>query len=137
MAVGRLDKASRGLLLFTSDTTLADRLTNPERHVPKTYHARLDRRLDDAAIARLAAGVILDNGERTRPCRVRRLREGTKTCWLELVLTEGLNRQVRRMAKTEGAEVTDLVRVAIGGLLLGTLKPGESRLLDAGELALI
>ena len=134
VAAGRLDQASRGLLLLTNDTALADRLTSPRAHVPKTYHARLDRRLSPGEVSALAAGVVLDDGLPTRPCRVRLLRATAKSCWLELVLTEGRNRQVRRMAAAVGAEVTDLVRVAIGGLPLGDLKPGTVRALDAGDL---
>ena len=126
VAVGRLDRASRGLLLFTNDTALADRLTSPARHVPKTYHAKLDRILGPAEVDRLASGVTLENGERTRPCRVRLLRSGKRSCWIEVVLEEGLNRQVRRMAEAVGAGVTDLVRVSIGGLALGDLKAGKA-----------
>ncbi len=137
LAVGRLDKASRGLLLLTSDGTLADRLTDPARHVPKTYHAKVDRPLDAASIARLSQGVRLDDGPRTRPCRVRLLRASPRSCWIELVLTEGRNRQVRRMVEAVGARVTDLVRVAIAGLPLGSLKPGEIRRLGPGDLALL
>ncbi len=134
VAAGRLDQASRGLLILTNDTALADRLTSPRTHVPKTYHARLDRRISPEETARLASGVVLDDGERTLPCRVSLLREGTRTCWLEITLTEGRNRQVRRMAQAVGAEVTDLVRVAIGGLPLGDLRPGACRVLDAADL---
>lgn len=137
LAVGRLDKASRGLLLLTSDSSLADRLTDPARHVQKTYHAKVDRPLDAAAIALLAHGVRLDDGARTRSCRVRLLRTSPRSCWIELVLTEGKNRQVRRMVEAVGARVTDLVRVAIGRLPLGTLKSGETRRLTSGDLALL
>ena len=134
VAVGRLDFATRGLLLFTNDTALADRLTDPERHVPKTYHAKLDRILAPPALARLASGVTLDGGERTRPCQARILRSGRKTCWVELVLDEGRNRQVRRMAEAVGARVVDLIRVAVGPVPLGTLKPGQCRRLSASEV---
>ena len=134
VAAGRLDQASRGLLILTNDTALADRLTSPSAHIPKTYNARLDRRLSLEEVSTLAAGAVLDAGVTTRPCRVRILREGRRSCWLELVLTEGLNRQVRRMARTLGAEVTDLVGVSIGGLALGDLAAGSCRSLDAGDL---
>jgi 23S rRNA pseudouridine2605 synthase len=137
LAVGRLDKASRGLLLLTSDASLADRLTDPARHVPKTYHAKVDRPLETAAITRLSQGVRLDDGARTRPCRVRLLRTSPRSCWIELVLTEGRNRQVRRMVEAVGARVTDLVRVSVGRLPLGALKPGEIRRLTPGDLALL
>ncbi len=134
IAAGRLDQASRGLLILTNDTALADRLTSPKAHVPKTYHARLARPLSGAEVDRLASGVLLDGGERTRPCRARILRATSKSCWVELVLTEGMNRQVRRMAIAIGAEVTDLVRVAIGGLALGDLTSGAVRTLEAADL---
>ena len=136
VAAGRLDQASRGLLILTNDTALADRLTSPSAHIPKTYHARLDRRLSPGEVTALAAGVVLDDGVPTRPCRVRVLREGRRACWLELALTEGRNRQVRRMAAAlrPAAEVTDLVRVAIGGLPLGDLAAGKTRILDVGDL---
>ncbi len=134
IAAGRLDKASRGLLLFTNDPELANRLTDPDSHVPKTYHARLDRRLGEEDLARLAGGMTLGDGTRTRPCAARMLRAGTKSCWVELVLTEGRNRQVRRMAEALGARVLDLVRVAIGGLALGSLQCGESRILSQEEI---
>ena len=136
VAAGRLDRASRGLLILTNDTALADRLTSPDAHVPKTYHARLDRKLSPEEVARLARGVVLDDGTPTRPCRARILREGRRTCWVELVVVEGLNRQIRRMAQAlrPAAEVTDLVRVAIGGLALGDLRPGALRTLEAADL---
>lgn len=132
--MGRLDRATRGLLLFTNDTALADRLCSPRSHVAKTYHVHVDRLLTAASVGRLAAGVDLGRGERTRPCRVRVLRSGAKTCWLEMVLTEGLNRQVRRMVEAVGARTLDLVRVAVGGVPLGTLRPGESRRLSDSEV---
>ena len=134
VAVGRLDRATRGLLLFTNDTALADRLTDPERHVPKTYHVHVDRVLPPEALRRLASGAALADGTRTRPCKARLLRSGGKTCWLEIILTEGLNRQVRRMVESAGGRVLDLVRVSIGTLALGALKPGESRRLSAAEV---
>lgn len=131
VAVGRLDRATRGLLLFTNDTALAGRLTDPERHVPKTYHVHVDRALP---IRLLAAGMVLEDGTRTRPCRARLLRSGGKTCWIELVLTEGLNRQVRRMIEALGGKVKDLVRVSVDGIHLGTLRPGQTRILSADEI---
>lgn len=132
--VGRLDAASRGLLLMTNDTVLADRLTAPASHVSKTYHVRLDRHLPPDVLARMASGMRLEDGP-TRPCGIRLLRAGRRTCWLEIVLTEGRNRQIRRMAEAAGATVTDLVRVAIGELPLGDLKAGSSRVLTEREVS--
>lgn len=126
--VGRLDKESTGLLVLTNDHRLGQRLTDPESHVPKTYHARVTGVPAPAALRALGEGVALGAGRVTRPARVRALgtqRDGSS--WLELVLTEGKNRQVRRMCAAVGHEVLDLVRVAIGALPLGALAPGEWR----------
>ena len=121
--VGRLDQASEGLLLFTNDTAWAARLTAPESHVDKTYHVQIDAKADDALLARLRAK------------RVSRLRSGGKTSWLEIVLDEGKNRQIRRMFEAEQIAVLRLVRVAIGSLALGKLAKGAWRELTRSEVA--
>jgi pseudouridine synthase len=136
--VGRLDKDTRGLLVLTNDHRLGQHLTDPGRHVPKTYHARIRGTPDAAALEALRQGVCLGDGEPTRPARVRSLgtaRDGAS--WLEMVLTEGRNRQVRRMLRAVGHDVLDLVRVRIGELGLEGLPPGRWRRLDAGETALL
>jgi len=130
--VGRLDKASEGLLLLTNDTAWADHLMSPASGVPKTYHVKIDRMADAAFIAALRAPVEHD-GERLSAAAVRLLRTGAKSSWIEVVLTEGRNRQVRRMVATQGAHVLRLVRTAIGGLSLGDLAKGAVRPLAPGE----
>lgn len=126
--VGRLDKQSSGLLVLTNDHRLGQRLTDPDSHVPKTYHARVAGVPDAAALRALGEGLPLRDGRPTRPAQVRSLgalRDGSS--WLEIVLTEGRNRQVRRMCAAVGHDVLELTRVRIGGLPLGTLAPGEWR----------
>ena len=132
--VGRLDKASSGLLLLTNDTRWAAAITDPASHVAKTYHVQINRRLDEEALARLREGMVLDDGKRTQATQVRILRQGEKTQWLEFVLEEGMNRQIRRMLAIVDAEVLRLVRVAIGSLLLGDLAKGQYRLLSSAEV---
>jgi 23S rRNA pseudouridine2605 synthase len=135
--VGRLDKASEGLLLLTNDTQWAARLTDPASHVPKTYHVQIRAQPDDALLARLSGEVIeADTGERLTAQRVSLLRVGSRSsAWLEVVLDEGKNRQIRRLLATEGIEVLRLLRVSIGPLALGTLAKGEWRHLTALEVA--
>ncbi|SMD19597.1 pseudouridine synthase [Rhizobium sp. RU36D] len=131
--VGRLDKASEGLLLFTNDTQFAQALLDPETHVAKTYHVQIDRLADDALIAALRAGVVHD-GDRLSARSVRLLREGEKNAWLEIVLDEGKNRQIRRMLDANGVDCLRLVRVAIGDVTLGELDKGTVRPLTPSEL---
>ena len=134
--VGRLDRDTSGLLILTNDHRLGDRLTSPDHQVPKTYHARVRGVPDDEALRALREGLPLDDGAVTRPARVRVLgtASGGGSTWLEIVLTEGKNRQVRRMGAAVGHEVLDLVRVRIGRLELGDLAPGEWRELDAEQV---
>lgn len=134
--VGRLDRDTSGLLVMTNDHRLGERLTSPESHIPKTYHARVAGIPDAAALRVLREGVAIGRGETTRPAKVRVLgaARGGGT-WLEIVLTEGKNRQVRRMGAAVGHEVRELVRVAVGSLVLGDLGPGEWRRLEADEIA--
>lgn len=134
--VGRLDQASEGLLLLTNDTALAARLTDPASHLPKTYHVQIDRRVDAALLAALIAGREVD-GEWLGVAAARLLREGSRNCWLELTLTEGRNRHLRRLLGAFDLAVLRLVRVAIGGLLLGDLAKGQWRELGAAELGLL
>lgn len=141
--VGRLDRDTSGLLILTNDHRLGERLTSPEHHVPKTYHARVRGLPDAEALRALREGLPLDDGKATRPARVRvlgtpRPRPGAPadpgSTWLEIVLTEGRNRQVRRMGAAVGHEVVELVRVRIGRLGLGDLAPGEWRELGPEEV---
>ncbi len=130
--VGRLDADSEGLLILTSDSDLAVRLTEPGHAIPKTYHVTLSGRLTAEALELLRHGVDLPDG-RTRPAGVRVLRQGERTTLVEIVLTEGRNRQIRRMAAAVGHRVRRLVRVAIGGLELGQLPAGQYRVLGKEE----
>ena len=132
--VGRLDKASEGLLLFTNDTAWADRILDPARHLPKVYHVQVSRHLTEAELDQLRSGVVLRDGTPARVEGVRVLRAGRVNCWLEIVLHGGLNRQIRRMLAVLGAEVPRLVRVAIGPVQLGDLPKGQARPLTAAEL---
>ncbi|MBB4066630.1 pseudouridine synthase [Gellertiella hungarica] len=131
--VGRLDKASEGLLLFTNDTAFAQRLLDPETHVAKTYHVQIDRQPDAALLAALAKGVVHD-GEHLRATGAAVLRQGERNAWLEIVLDEGRNRHIRRMLEALDIACLRLVRVAIGGLTLGNLEKGAVRPLAPDEV---
>jgi len=128
--VGRLDADSSGLLLLTNDGELANLLTHPRYEVPKAYQAKLARPPGEQDLRRLAEGVELEDG-RTAPAGVRRL--GGRE--IELVLREGRNRQVRRMAEAVGNEVVSLRRVRFGPVELGRLGEGEARRLSEAEIA--
>ena len=134
--VGRLDKASEGLLLLTNDTRWSARISDPLSHVDKTYHVQVRALVTDEMIALLAAGVVeTATGERLDVKRVSLLRVGSRSsAWLEVVLDEGKNRHIRRLLTVLGIEVLRLVRVAIGPLLLGTLAKGEWRMLTVEEI---
>ncbi len=134
--VGRLDKASEGLLLMTNDTHWANRLLDPASHVAKTYHVQIGTAPDEAMLARFRDGAVVD-GELLSASSIELLRSGGRTAWLEIVLDEGRNRQIRRLLGAFDVEVLRLVRVAIGGLLLGELAKGKARHLTAEELALL
>ncbi len=131
--VGRLDADSEGLLIVTNDSALSTRLTEPEHHIPKTYHVTVAGRLTAETLEALRQGVELSDGK-TRPAGVRVMREGAKTTRLEVILTEGRNRQIRRMTAAVGHKVKRLVRVAIGGYELGDLAPGQHRSLTERDL---
>ncbi len=133
---GRLDAESEGLLILTNDSDLSVRLTQPEHHIPKTYHATLTGDLTPEALEQLRGGVELADGP-TRPAQVRELRPGRKPCRLEIILTEGRNRQIRRMAAAVGCRVRRLVRVAVGRYELGDLPPGECRILNKEDLFML
>jgi 23S rRNA pseudouridine2605 synthase len=132
-AVGRLDKASEGLLLLSNDTVWAAGITEPATHREKTYHVQVDCIPDTAMLARLREGVI-DQGERLLARHVGLLRAGEKNAWLEIVLDEGRNRHIRRLLAAHGIGVLRLLRVAIGALALGALPKGQWRHLTAAEV---
>ncbi|MBT2766070.1 rRNA pseudouridine synthase [Stenotrophomonas sp. ISL-67] len=134
--VGRLDKASEGLLLFSNDPQWAAHLTDPVTGPDKTYHVQIDAIPDAAQLAALCAGVD-DAGEFLRARQARLLRSGDKTAWLEVVLEEGRNRHIRRLLAAFDINVLRLVRVAIGRLPLGTLAKGAWRELEPHELNLL
>jgi len=134
--VGRLDKASEGLLLMTNDTEWAARLTAPESQVDKIYHVQIGAVADSSLLVRLEAGVISD-GELLKAKRAKLLRTGEKNSWVEIVLDEGKNRQIRRMLEPCGVEVLRLVRVAIGTLELGNLAKGKARELTRTEVEML
>lgn len=130
--VGRLDKASEGLLLFTNDPEWAARITDPAHGPDKTYHVQIDRLPDAALLQGLTDGVSVD-GETLSAHGVRILRSGARNAWLEIVLDEGRNRQIRRLLAAFDVGVLRLVRVAIGPVVLGELGKGAWRALEAHE----
>lgn len=147
-AAGRLDRDSEGLMILTSDGALAHRITDPAHKLPKIYWVQVERIPAEAALSQLRRGVVL-NGKRTRPARGSlltrepvlpersvpiRFRKTVPTAWLEIVLYEGMNRQVRRMTAAIGHPTLRLVRIAIGGITLNDLQPGQWRPLTAHEL---
>lgn len=131
--VGRLDKASEGLLLFSNDTGWASRITDPASGPDKTYHVQVGGQPDAAVLAALVAG-IEDAGEHLAARSARVLRTGPKNAWLEIVLDEGRNRQIRRLLAAFQLPVLRLVRVAIGGLEIGDLGKGGWRELTHEEV---
>jgi len=131
--VGRLDKASEGLLLLTNHSEWGARVSSPETHLDKTYHVQVACVADAPLIDRITKGITTNEGDRLRAKAARILRGGEKNTWLEIVLDEGKNRHIRRMLAALGIEVLRLVRVAIGPLTLGDLPKGASRTLSATE----
>ena len=127
--MGRLDLDTSGLLIMTNDTQFAERLTNPEYHVPKTYLVTASRPLAETDLDLLRNGIELRDGP-TRTARVTRVSEDV----FEITITEGRNRQVRRMVEALDAEVVTLVRTAIGSIRIGDLPSGKTRALTADEV---
>lgn len=132
--VGRLDKASEGLLLFTNDPQWAARITDPATGPDKTYHVQVDRILDEAALRAMRAGIECD-GMVLAAKSASLLRAGEKHAWLEIVLDEGRNRQIRRLLAALDIGVLRLVRTAVGPLPLGELAKGRWRDLTEAEVA--
>lgn len=132
--VGRLDKASEGLLLLTNDSEWAARIAAPETHLDKTYHVQVGA-IADAVLLRAMEKGVSSGGELLRAKRAAVLRSGQRNSWLEVVLDEGKNRQIRRLLAALGVEVLRLIRVAIGPLLLDDLAKGSYRALTAEEKA--
>jgi 23S rRNA pseudouridine2605 synthase len=132
--VGRLDMETTGLLILTNDTQFAERMTNPDHKVPKTYQLKVRGMVTEEQLEQLRKGVELTDGV-TRPAQVSRLRTSEKYSFLEMTITEGRNRQVRRMIEALGAKVMKLTRVAIGPIRIGELQVGKYRHLEPEELA--
>ena len=135
--VGRLDKDTSGLLLLTNDTNFADLITSPQSKIPKTYLVKTSGLLSDEVIAQLAGGIEMKRGDKAQPVSVRRTEDRGKYTWLEIVLTEGKNREVRRMIEAVGFKVLKLVRTRIGPLTLERLEVGKWRPLTPAEVAAI
>jgi len=131
--VGRLDKASEGLLLFSNDSNWAARISSPESHVEKTYHVRIGMAGDESLLRQLRAGVRSSEGDLLKAKRISMVRHGSKNCWIEIVLDEGKNRQIRRMLSALDIEILRLVRIGIGPLRLGDLPKGKVRELTSEE----
>ena len=131
--VGRLDLDTSGLLIMTNDTAFAETVTNPDHKIAKTYLVKASTLLTEEQIEQLRRGVVLSDGP-TRPAGVTRLRDSAKYTFLEMVITEGRNRQVRRMIEAVGGKVLKLVRTAIGPVRIGDLEIGKWRMLAAEEV---
>jgi len=134
--VGRLDKASEGLLLFTNDPKWAASITDPDKGLDKTYHVQINTIPDETILQAMLRGVNVD-GEMLSAKAVKLLRSGEKNAWLEIVLDEGKNRQIRRLLSAFDYEVLRLIRVAIGYLQLGDLAKGQWRQLGEAEIKML
>jgi pseudouridine synthase len=132
--VGRLDMDTSGLLILTNDTDFGEALLRPESKVPKTYYAKVSGVVSTDEYFKLAGGLDIGSGESSGPAVVREVRSNERYTWLELTITEGKNRQVRRMCEAIGHPVLKLVRIGIGALELGELPIGQFRRLDAPDL---
>ena len=132
--VGRLDKASEGLLLLTNDSEWAARITDPASHLDKVYHVQVDHVADPDLLAKITRGSMIDDDRNhLRAKRATLLRHGDKNSWLEITLDKGKNRQIRRILEELEVQVLRLMRISIGPLALGDLKKGEVRPLAAIE----
>jgi len=135
--IGRLDKASEGLLLFTNDSEWGARILAPESHLDRTYHVQIRAQADDSLFDRLKRGVRTESGLLLSAKRVTSVRHGKTNSWIEIVLDEGKNRHIRRMLEAVGIEVLRLVRIAIGDVNLGDLTKGRVRPLTVEERGLL
>lgn len=135
--VGRLDKNSEGIILLTNDGAFANDITHPRKHVAKTYRVTVPSKVSEEQLARMTVGVEIDKGVTTQPCTVNVLVEEQTRTVLEFIITEGKNRQIRKMCSAVGLEVSRLKRTSVGGVKLGMLKPGEYRDLTAEEMRML
>ena len=131
--VGRLDRASEGLLLLTNDSEWAARITSPETHLDKTYHVQISTIADETLLDALRSGIRTGASDFLRVKQARVLRQGGRNSWLEIVLDEGKNRHIRRLVEHLNLEVLRLVRVSIGPLALGDLPKGATRKLTTED----
>ncbi len=134
--VGRLDKDTSGLILLTNDTDFANYVLSPASQVPKTYIVKANTLIDEAQLAAMAGGIQLKRGDWARPQSVRRIEDRGKYSWLEIVLTEGKNREIRRLMEAAGLKTLKLVRTRLGPCTLEGLQPGKWRELARSEIAL-
>ncbi len=134
--VGRLDKDTSGLILLSNDTDFANHITDPASQVPKTYLVKANTLVSDELAARIARGLELKRGDWARPQSVRRVENRGKYSWLEIVLTEGKNREVRRLLEAVGLKALKLVRTRIGPCTLKGLQVGQWRKLHPSEISL-
>lgn len=133
--VGRLDKETSGALLFTNDSQLGERLTNPDSEIPKTYHVVGEGLISEEAIRALCDGITIADGFTTLPATVSNVARRTETTECDITIVEGKNRQVRKMFESVGHPVLSLRRVSIGPLRLGSLPAGASRILTPNEIS--
>lgn len=131
--IGRLDRNSEGLLLFTNDGKFANDIMHPSKHITKTYRVTVRPDVSDQQLVELSEGVVID-GKKTLPCTITVLDKQPGRVVMQMVIKEGRNRQIRKMCEAVGLEVARLKRTAIGPVKLGMLKPGEYRELKADEL---
>lgn len=132
--VGRLDWDTEGLLLMTNDGDFANEIANPQSNISKTYHAKLDGIPSDGQLEKLLRGVSIIGGK-VKALHIKRLKKGSdKKDWIQITITEGKNRQVRKMFEKIGFDVVKLKRISIGDLKLGNLKPGDFRPLERKDL---
>ncbi len=132
--VGRLDKESSGLLLLTNDTAWGNRILSPADKIPKTYHVKINRQIREEDLQKIKNGLKVSDDLAYLPVKIDKIRENEKTCWLEMVLVEGKNRQIRKTLEHLNYRVENLVRIRIGKLALKELKPGEIRPILPGEV---
>jgi len=132
--VGRLDRASEGLLLFTNDSRWAARILDPASRLDKVYHVQVDGLVNESLLGRMSSGLTAPEGDFLRAKKARVLRSGKRTCWLEIVLDEGRNRHIRRLLAMLDIEVLRLVRIAVGPISLGNLAKGKFRALTETEV---
>lgn len=133
--VGRLDKETSGLLLLTNDTEWGDHMASPGQKIPKTYHAKLNKKIDEETLKKIRNGLKISSELSYLPVKAEKIREGVKSCWVELTLIEGKNRQIRKMFEYLNYRVENLVRIKIGNLSLGLLNPGEVKAIQPDDVS--